>query len=124
MTLVRTVELFATEAGTLEFAAGAVIFRAGDIGQVMYGLVSGTVELWVDGIPVERIEAGDVFGEGALVQPNCLRASTAIAKTDCTLAAINETRFKFLIENTPTFALEVMRSYSDRLRQFKCPQSS
>jgi len=122
MAVVRTVELFANDADKLAFNAGDVIFRDGAVGQVMYGIVEGTVELQVDGQSVEVIEAGDVFGEGALVRSSHLRASTAIAKTDCKLIAVDESRFKFLIENTPMFALEVMQSFSNRLQHFKHPQ--
>jgi len=119
MAVVHTVEMFSKIPEGQEFPAGATIFNKGDIGAVMYGIIEGTVVMQVDGKTVETIHAGDVFGEGALVQPSHLRASTAIAKTPCKLAAIDETRLKFLIENTPNFALEVMRSFSNRLRRFK-----
>jgi len=119
MVVARTVELFSTVPDDLEYRAGDIIFAAGDIGGMMYGIIEGTVELQINGRVVEVIEEGDVFGEGALVQPSHLRASTAIAQTPCKLAAIDETRLKFLIENTPNFALEVMRSFSNRLRRFK-----
>ncbi len=119
MVVAHTVEMFSTVPENLTFKAGEAIFQAGDVGHVMYGIIDGTVELQVNGRAVETIQKGDVFGEGALVHTDSLRASNAIAQTDCKLAVINETRFKFLIENTPTFALDVMRSYSDRLRHCK-----
>lgn len=122
MAVVRTVELFSDSSDRLEFKAGDIIFQNGTVGRVMYGILTGTVELQVNGKTVEVIEAGDVFGEGALVRANHLRASTAIATTDCLLVAVSESRFKFLIENTPMFALEVMQSFSNRLRRFKQPQ--
>ena len=43
------------------------------------------------------------------------RSATAIAKTDCQLAAIDENRFMFMVENTPFFALEIMRVMAHRL---------
>ncbi|MEM9505145.1 MAG: cyclic nucleotide-binding domain-containing protein [Cyanobacteria bacterium P01_E01_bin.43] len=114
-----TIELFSKISDNQTLKAGDVIFKAGDAGNVMYGIISGTVAMQVEGKTVETIEAGDVFGEGALVHPDKLRRSTAIAQSDCELALLNEERFKFLIENTPTFAIDVMRSYSDRLQHFK-----
>ncbi len=119
MLAARTVELFSKVPESLEFKAGETIFREGEPGTVMYGVISGTIAMQVDGNTVETINAGDVFGEGALVHPNGLRRSTAIAQTDCKLAVLDEERFKFVVETTPTFALEVMRSYSDRLNKFK-----
>lgn len=124
MTVARTVELFSTVPETLEYKAGAIIFQEGEPGQVMYGIIAGTINMQVDGKTVETINAGDVFGEGALVRPEGLRGSTAIAATDCKLAVLDQERFKFLIENTPNFAIEVMRSYSDRLRHFKHPHAT
>lgn len=124
MTVAHTVEMFSKEPKSLEYEAGEVIFHEGEPGKVMYGIVVGTVAMQVDGKTVETINAGDVFGEGALVHPHGLRGSTAIAQSNCTLAVLDEERFKFLIENTPTFAIEVMRSYSDRLRHFKHPEAT
>ena len=124
MAVVRTVELFANADEHLTCQAGETIFKSGSLGLIMYGIVSGTVELQVDGTTVETIEAGDVFGEGALVQSNRQRATTAIAKTDCQLIAVSESRFKFLIENTPMFAIEVLQSFSNRLQRFKHPQAA
>jgi CRP-like cAMP-binding protein len=117
----HTVELFSKVPGNMTVKAGETIFSEGELGKTMYGIISGTVEMFVEGEIVETIEAGDVFGEGALVNLNGQRRSTAIAKTDCQLAVLDEERFKFLVENTPAFALEVMRSYSDRLNKFKHP---
>jgi len=123
MTVAHTVELFSKVPQGQGFKAGDTIFREGDAGSVMYGIIAGTVAMQVDGKTVETINAGDVFGEGALVHPDGLRRSTAIAQTDCQLAVLDEERFKFLIENTPTFAIDVMRSYSDRLLKFKHPKA-
>jgi CRP/FNR family cyclic AMP-dependent transcriptional regulator len=119
MTVAHIVEIFSKVPENIEYQAGDTIFREGELGQVMYGIISGTVVEQVEGQTVETIDAGDVFGEGALVHLDKLRRSTAIAKTDCKLAVLDEERFKFLIDNTPTFAIEVMRSYSDRLHRFK-----
>jgi len=95
-----------------------VIFEAGEVGDVIYGVIEGEVTLQV----VETIRAGDVFGEGALVQIPPLRASTAVAQTNCRLAALDASHFKFLVQETPLFALEVIRSLSTRLRAFKATE--
>lgn len=99
--------------------AGEIIFSEGESGEFMYGLIEGEIEVIVNDKVVEVITPGDVFGIGALVHPNHQRASTTKAKTDCTLISINRERFLFLTQETPVFALEVMRSYSDRLIKLK-----
>ncbi len=45
------------------------------------------------------------------------RIATAVAKTPVKLAVISEKRFLFLVEQTPYFALQVMKVMSDRLRR-------
>jgi CRP-like cAMP-binding protein len=45
------------------------------------------------------------------------RSATVTASTDCTLAEIDEKRFLFLVQQTPIFALNVMRTLSHRLRR-------
>lgn len=116
---VRTVTIFQKQPGQLSFSAGEVIFEDGKLGDVMYGVIEGEVELFINGKVVETIKKGDVFGEGALVHREHTRASTAIAKVDCKLAYLDEERFLFVVQETPMFALDVIRSYSDRLRRLK-----
>ena len=85
----------------------------------MYGIIEGEIEMYVDGKVIEVIKEGDIFGQGALVHEDHLRASTVIAKTDCKLAVLDREHFLFAVQQTPMFALEVMRSYSDRHRRLK-----
>ena len=115
----QVIEIFSKAPDIQTIPAGTVIFELDEVGDVMYGVIEGEVTLQVQGQVVETIRAGDVFGEGALVQIPPLRASTAVAKTDCRLAAVDASHFKFLVQETPLFALEVIRSLSTRLRAFK-----
>lgn len=115
----KTVSIYQKDPESKTFSAGEVVFNQGEPGHLMYGILEGEVELLVDGKVVETIAQGDVFGEGALVHPSGARASTAIAKTNCKLATLDQERFLFAVQETPFFALQVMRSYSDRLRRLK-----
>jgi CRP-like cAMP-binding protein len=115
---IETVKLFEKQPEQ-RYLANQVIFEEGQTGEVLYGILEGEIELWVNGKVVETLTTGDVFGEGALVQPDHTRASTAIAKTDCLLATMDKSRFLFAVQQTPMFALEVVKSYSDRLRRLK-----
>lgn len=115
----KSIEFFSKLSEPQSFAPGDVIFQQGEVGEVMYGVLAGEVELWVNGRVAEVIEAGDVFGEGALVQEEGTRASTAVAKTACQLVYVDRERFLFLVQETPLFALQIIRSFSSRLRQIK-----
>ena len=111
-----TIDLFHNSDDTLDFAAGKTIFSEGDVGDLMYVVTDGEVDLLVKGKLVEQLAAGGVLGEMALIGKGA-RSATAIAKTACKLAPIDEKRFKFLVQQTPNFALQLMRIIAERLRR-------
>ena len=115
----KTVELFQRPPSPEFFVEGERIFEEGEPGQVMYGILAGEVEMYVNGKVVETLATGDVFGERALLHEEYLRASTAVAKTSCKLAFLDRKHFLFAVQQTPMFAIEVMKSYSERLRRLK-----
>ena len=78
----EVIDLFFNHLPTKKIRQGEIIFQQGDTGSIMYALMSGEVELHKHGKVVETIHQHDVFGEGALVQPQRDRCTTAIAKVD------------------------------------------
>ena len=112
---VRTVQIYQKKSSPKNFSAGEVIFKQGEPGDLVYGIIEGEVEISVKGKVIETIEIGDVFGQSALVQPEHKRASTARAKTDCLIAFLDREHFLFVVQQTPIFALEILRSYSNRI---------
>lgn len=97
--------------------AGSVVFTEGDSGKEMYGVIEGRISLRRRGDVVGEVGPDEVFGELALVDSSP-RTRTAIAETDTTLAVIDERQFLFLVQETPLFALQVMRAIASRLRSF------
>jgi CRP/FNR family cyclic AMP-dependent transcriptional regulator len=97
-------------------AAGETIFEEGDPGDVMYGVQEGTVDILFDGQVIETVGPGGIFGEMALIdrEPRC---ATVVAKTDCRLAAVDESNFLFKTQHNPIFALFVMQVIARRLRR-------
>lgn len=100
----------------LSYTTGHRIFSEGDPGDQMYAVQEGEVDLLVGDIVVETVGPGGVFGEMALIEQEP-RSATAIARSDTKLAAIDERRFNFLTQNTPMFALNVMKLMAHRLRR-------
>ncbi|MFN8149336.1 MAG: cyclic nucleotide-binding domain-containing protein [Candidatus Nanopelagicales bacterium] len=98
-----------------ELADGAVVFREGDEGREMFGVVSGAIALSKGGRPVATIGPEGTFGELSIIdlEPRSLTA-TAVGPTK--VAVISERTFLALVGETPVFALQVMRSLADRLR--------
>lgn len=109
-------EIFSREPDIRAFRSGEPIFREGDPGDCMFVIVEGAVDIQVHGAVVDHLTAGSVFGEMALID-SLPRSGTALAATDCKLAAISEKRFLRLIEQTPRFALQIMRAITERLRR-------
>ena len=89
------IDLFFHHLPTKKISIGEVIFQEGDKGNKMFALISGQIELRKNGKLVEIINDHDIFGEGALVQPEHDRFTTAIAKTECQLAELDREKFLF-----------------------------
>jgi CRP-like cAMP-binding protein len=110
------IELFRHAGNHRAYAAGEVIFREGEPGDCMYAVVEGEVEVRIGERILERTGAGGVIGELALIDRSP-RSGTAVAATPCTLAPVDEKRFQFMVQQTPFFALQVMRILAERLRR-------
>ncbi|HIK54822.1 MAG TPA: cyclic nucleotide-binding domain-containing protein [Synechococcales cyanobacterium M55_K2018_004] len=110
----QTIQIFQKHAEPKVFAAGSVIFEQGQPVDFMYGILEGEVDVVLNGKVVETLKPGQVFGAGALIRQDG-RRHTAIARTDCKLAYLDESRFLFAVQETPMFALEVLKAYADRL---------
>ncbi|MFA6202963.1 MAG: cyclic nucleotide-binding domain-containing protein [Gallionella sp.] len=109
-------QLFRHETELKKLAAGEVLFKEGELGGVMYVLMSGATEIIVHGRIMETSEPGAILGEMAMID-NVAHSATVIAKSDCTFLPIDQKRFNFLIQQTPNFALHVMRVMAGRLRK-------
>jgi CRP/FNR family cyclic AMP-dependent transcriptional regulator len=109
-------ELFRYETDLQTLPAGQTLFRQGDPGDLMYVLMSGTADILVNHSVVETAEAGAILGEMAMIDDGT-RSAMVIAKTDCKLLPIDHDRFNFLIQQTPNFAIHVMRVIAARLRK-------
>jgi CRP/FNR family transcriptional regulator, cyclic AMP receptor protein len=106
-------ELFRHETEFESLVAGQTLFNEGEKGNLMYVLLSGTAMILVSNKLVETAEAGAIVGEMAMID-DATRTATVIAKTDCKFLPIEPKRFNFLIQQTPNFALHVMRVIADR----------
>jgi len=108
--------LFRSEENVVTLKAGQDLFRRGDPGKAMYVVLSGEVRVGDGNQIFEQLAPGGLVGEMALID-HAPRAATVTAATDSTLAEIDEKRFLFLTQQTPSFALNVMRVLSQRLRR-------
>ena len=100
----------------LFYTAGSTIFEIGQPRDLMFIVQEGEVEIRIGNKVVETVGVDGFFGEMALIDGGT-RSATAIAKTDCKLVPITEKQFLFMVQETPFFALRVMRTLTARLRQ-------
>jgi CRP-like cAMP-binding protein len=115
-----TMRALASQGEVLNFAAGDLIFRSGETGACMFGVLEGTVELsWNGEAAHEQIQAGDVFGAGALVTSEHRRYGNAKAVSACKVLVMNREKFLFAVQESPMFAIELLGSIDQRLRQLK-----
>jgi len=114
-------QLFKNAEDVETFRAGERIFTQGTPGDEMYVVLDGEAEIRVAEDIVEIVERGGIIGEMALIDSR-ERSATAVARTDCRLAVVNQHRFMFLIQETPFFALHVMRILASRLRHMNVLQ--
>jgi CRP-like cAMP-binding protein len=112
----RILGLFQHARDLQSFSSGQPIFQVGEDGSVMYVVKEGQVDIVVGGAVVDTVGPGGIVGEMALIDRGP-RSASAIARTDCKLAPVDEARFHFLVQQTPFFAMEVMRIVVDRLRR-------
>lgn len=113
-------------AGTREvkFPKGETIIREGDLGETMYILKEGTVEVsktitlkWGTGDYQEKekiltkLSAGDraILGEVALFENN-VRTATVTALTDCVAWEISRTDFHKLAEEDPRLGYKIIKN--------------
>jgi CRP-like cAMP-binding protein len=115
-----TMRALASKGEVIDVEPGALIFRSGESGDCMFGLLEGSVELtWNGEQGHERIKAGDVFGAGALVTSDHRRYGNATAVTACRLLVMNREKFLFAVQESPMFAIELLGSIDQRLRDLK-----
>ncbi|RZF39202.1 hypothetical protein LSTR_LSTR012944, partial [Laodelphax striatellus] len=71
----------------VEYAAGSLIIKEGDVGSIVYVMEEGRVEVSREHKYLSTLAPGKVFGELAILY-NCKRTATIKAASDCKLWAI------------------------------------
>ncbi|MBI4657283.1 MAG: cyclic nucleotide-binding domain-containing protein [Verrucomicrobia bacterium] len=104
------------------FHGGKIIFTEGDLGDGMYLVRLGAVQISAfvnkdERRPLSRVEPGDFFGEMAVVD-NEPRSATATAESDSEVYFIPREVMLRMLERSPRLAVNLTREFSLRLREF------
>jgi len=103
------------------FDNNEIIFRVGDPGDTMYIIISGSVDIIINGPGgkseqiVASLGPGDYFGEMALLTGETRSAS--VKTTDsCEMFLLHQNDFDVILERFPSISLSMGRIVSKRLR--------
>jgi CRP/FNR family transcriptional regulator, cyclic AMP receptor protein len=111
------VAMFSDETTTAHLAVGQVLFKNGDVGGTMYVVRSGTLRIRSGSVVYEDVGPGGMVGEMGIVESNMPRSAMVYALTPAELVEVDQEHFLALVDETPRFALAVMRVLSRRLRR-------
>jgi len=117
--LLHTMQALATSLPLRVLAPGELLFEAGEPGDSIFCVISGSVELRWGADGMEQFGPGEVVGVGALVSDNHRRHGTARALEASELIEMGREQFLFAVQETPMFAIELMASLERRLRRFE-----
>jgi CRP/FNR family transcriptional regulator, cyclic AMP receptor protein len=95
---------------------GDILFREGDHGDFMYAILEGEVSVDVGEKHIYNLGAGSVVGEMALIDPGPRSATVTVITDEAKVVKVDTDRFKFMVSQTPNFALQLMAIVVDRLR--------
>lgn len=113
-------KLLAFTSERLTFQEDQIVFRQGEIGDSMYIIVDGTVDVIVDtpdgNLTIANVGKNDFFGEIAILC-DVPRTATIKATSELTTLKIAKDLFYRLATEFPQMALEVMRDMAQRLQQ-------
>ena len=108
--------VFARSAGAnISFPAGTIVFNKGDPGICMYVVQSGIIEMVIGDKVVEVCGANEAIGFMSMID-GAPRSSTARVKEAAELSAIDQRKFRFMIDEVPNFATYVMGAMARRIR--------
>src|SRR5437016_1399404 len=98
--------------GTLvEFKAGEIILQQGEPDNNVYLILSGSLDILVNGRPVARRLPNDHVGEMAAIQPTQRRSATVIANEDSVLCKLSAAQLSIIGDKYP----QVWKSFAKEL---------
>ena len=111
----KDLQTIARQVREISHDAGYVIATEGDPGAGLFVIADGEADVTIGGKKVNHLEAGDFFGEMALLDGGP-RTATVTATTPITLYALTEWVFRGLLAEHPSIAMRTLETMASRLR--------
>lgn len=99
----------------VEFPAGGVIARQGDVGTGFFLVASGSVRIVRDGETIATLGPGEFFGELSVLD-GLPRTAQVVAREPTRCLALASWDFEQALLDSPTLALSILRGLATRLR--------
>ena len=98
-----------------------IVIRESDYGETMYLIITGDVSVIkglgkANEIELDRIAAGDYFGEMALFE-DVVRSASIRTERETRLLVLNKIEFKEIVREYPKIAMNICRILSERIRK-------
>ena len=93
-----------------------ILFNQGDLGDCLYIVQSGLVELIIHDRVIDVCGPNDVIGLMAVLDDTS-RTSMARVKEAAELSRIDKRTFRYMVDEVPFFALYMMDAMARRLRE-------
>lgn len=97
------------------FPAGSIVFKEGDLGDCIYVVQSGVIEMVTHDRVIDVCGPNEAIGFMSVID-GFPRSSTARVKEDAVLSMIDRKNFRFMIDEVPNFAKYIMDAMARRIR--------
>jgi putative methionine-R-sulfoxide reductase with GAF domain len=102
------------------YSDGDIIFKEGDIGEAMYVIQSGKINITKKAtsgdLVIATLQSGEIFGEMALFD-RLPRSATARASGNARILTIDKKKLFSTISRDPTLVFKLLESMSQRIRK-------
>jgi len=109
-------DVLAAKATQVDFPAGHVIARQGEIGTGFFVVIDGRVRVVRDGQVIATLGPGEFFGELSVLDRQPRNAMVA-AEVPTTCLALASWDFEAVLLEEPRLTLAILRGVAERLRQ-------
>ena len=111
----RELEQIAQIADEIDLREGKEMTTQGSRGREFFVLLEGEADVSKNGRRINRMGAGEFFGEIALVAPSAIRTATVTATTPVRVLVVTAQNFRRLVEGSPDIKLKVLEALAERV---------